>query len=286
MKIGIGLPASSPGVQGSLILEWARRAEAGPFSSLGLVDRLVYPNYEPLITLAAVAGATTRLRLMTTVLLAPLRNAAVLAKQAASLDVISNGRLTLGLGVGGREDDFLAAGVDFHQRGKIFDRQLELFERVWSGQPISEEVGPIGPPPVQAGGPELLIGAYSPTALGRLARWGNGFITGGTPPEQAEQGFRQAEQVWQKAGRAGKPRLVGGIYYALGPNAVEGLSHYLGSYYSYMGNMAQQMVAIFPSTPEAVKTMIQSFSDIGTDELVLWPCIPELDQVQRLADLI
>src|SRR5437868_12303895 len=108
MKIGIGLPVAIPGTPGSLILEWAKQAEQGPFSSLGVLDRVVYDNYEPLVTLAAVAGVTTRLRLVTTVLLAPLRNTGLLAKQAASLDALSGGRLTLGLGIGGREDDFLA----------------------------------------------------------------------------------------------------------------------------------------------------------------------------------
>ena len=109
MQIGIGLPANIPGVQGKLILDWAKKADSGPFSSLGLIDRLVYPNYEPLIAFAAAAGVTQRIRLMTTVLLAPLRNTAILAKQAASLDALSGGRLTLGLAIGGREDDFHAA---------------------------------------------------------------------------------------------------------------------------------------------------------------------------------
>jgi alkanesulfonate monooxygenase SsuD/methylene tetrahydromethanopterin reductase-like flavin-dependent oxidoreductase (luciferase family) len=146
MDIAIGLPATIPGTSGSLVLEWAKQADSGPFSSLGILDRMVYPNYEPLITLAAAAAVTSRVRLMTTVLLAPLRRAGVLAKQAATIDALSGGRLTLGLGVGGREDDFNAAPASFYDRAARFEEQLDLMKRIWSGEPVSDEAGPVGPP--------------------------------------------------------------------------------------------------------------------------------------------
>ncbi len=179
MQIGIGLPATIPGTSGPLVLDWAKRADAGPFSSLGIIDRVTYPNFEPLITLAAVASVTQRIRLMTTVLLAPLRPAGVLAKQAATLDSLSGGRLTLGLGIGGREDDFQAAPASFHDRARRFEEQLAVMRRIWSGQPLSDEVGRVGPASVQPGGPEVLIGAYSPPAARGAGRWGDGFIAGG-----------------------------------------------------------------------------------------------------------
>src|SRR5215469_6395211 len=172
MQIGIGLPNTIPGVHGELILDWARRAESGPFSSLATLDRVVYPNYESLMTLAAVAGVTQRVRLMTTVLIAPLRTPAMLAKQAASLDALSGGRLTLGLGVGGRENDFRAVAAPFRSRGKYFDEQLAIMKRIWSDLPLSADVGPIGPLPVQQGGPEILIGGYTPASIERVGRWG------------------------------------------------------------------------------------------------------------------
>jgi alkanesulfonate monooxygenase SsuD/methylene tetrahydromethanopterin reductase-like flavin-dependent oxidoreductase (luciferase family) len=132
MDIGIGLPATIPGTSGSRVLEWAERADSGPFSSLGILDRLVYPNHEALISLAAAAAVT--------------------------VDALSGGRLTLGVGVGSREDDFQAAPASFHERGRWFEEQLELMKRVWSGGAVSDEVGPVGPPPARSGGPRLLIG--------------------------------------------------------------------------------------------------------------------------------
>src|SRR5919199_4917155 len=162
MDIGIGLPATIPETRDPLILDWAKQADSGPFSSLAILDRLVYPNYEALITLAAAAAVTDRVRLMTTVLLAPLRGGGVLAKQSATIDALSGGRLTLGLGVGAREDDFQAAPASFHDRGRRFEEQLALMKRVWAGEPVSDQIGPVGPRPAQSGGPELLIGGYTP----------------------------------------------------------------------------------------------------------------------------
>ncbi len=286
MKIGIGLPVAIPGTPANLLLEWAKRAEQGPFSSLGVLDRVVYNNYEPLITLAATAGVTSRLRLVTTVLLAPTRNTGILAKQAASLDALSGGRLTLGLGIGGREDDFLAAPADFHTRGKRFNEQLAFFERAWSGQPINDRLGPIGPTPARPGGPEILIGGYSEAAIKRLSRWGNGFIAGGRAPDQVKQFFQMARNTWQQAGRPGQPRLAAIAYYGLGAQATEGIEKYITHYYSFLGPAAQQMAKNVPSSPEAVRSLIQAFSDLGLDEVLIGPCIPELDQIDRLADVI
>jgi alkanesulfonate monooxygenase SsuD/methylene tetrahydromethanopterin reductase-like flavin-dependent oxidoreductase (luciferase family) len=246
----------------------------------------VYANYEPLITLAAVAGVTERVRLVTTVLIAPLRSPGILAKESASLDALSGGRLTLGLGVGNREDDFLAASASFRDRGKRFDQQLETMARVWSAGSFSQDVGPIGPAPAQAGGPEVLIGAYSPAGMQRLGRWGNGYIAGGAGAQQARQFFELAQKIWQEAGRPGKPRLVGCSYFALGPDAAEGANKSILSYYAFRGAGAQQLANNVPASPGAVSSTIRGYADLGADEVILWPCIPELDQIDRLADLV
>jgi alkanesulfonate monooxygenase SsuD/methylene tetrahydromethanopterin reductase-like flavin-dependent oxidoreductase (luciferase family) len=286
MDIAIGLPATIPGTKGSLVLDWAKQADSGPFSSLGILDRVVYPNYEPLTTLAAAAAVTSRVRLMTTVLLAPLRGGGVLAKQAATIDALSGGRLTLGLGVGGREDDFQAAPASFQDRARRFEEQLDLMKRIWSGQPVSDEIGAVGPPPAREGGPELLIGGYTPTPIRRVGRWADGFISGGVPdPEQVRQMFDLAQESWRAEGREGRPRLVACLYYALGPNAARG-GDYIRHYYSYFGSAADDMARSIPSSPETLDNLIRGFGEVGADEVVCWPTVAELEQVDRLAEVV
>jgi|SRR5579863_1287479 len=286
MKIGIGLPASIPGVSGQLIIDWARRAEERQFSSLGIIDRIVYPNLEPLTTLAVAAGATERIRLMTTILVTPLRNAGILAKEAATLDHLSNGRLTLGLGVGSREDDFRVASVPFHQRGRRFEEQLATMKHIWSGEAFDASTGPVGPPPVRPGGPEILIGGYSPAAIRRVGRWGDGIILGGSANMELAVQFRGvAEEAWKAEGRSGKPRLVACVYFGLGPDAAGRAGASIRHYYSFMEQRANFIANSLPSTPEAIKQIIQNFASIEVDEFIFWPTIPDLDQIDRLADL-
>ncbi len=160
-------------------------------------------------------------------------------------------------------------------------------KRLWSGQPVSDDIGSVGPPPAQPGGPELLIGAYSPTAIRRVGRWGDGFISGGVPdPEQVRQMFDVAEESWRAEGREGRPRLVAALYYALGPNAGDRSADYIRDYYSYFGPAADDMARSIPSSPETLSNLIRGLGNVGADEVVCWPTVAELDQVDRLAELV
>lgn len=286
MKIGIGLPATHPGITGPELLEWARQADAGPFSSLGIIDRLAYSNFEPLITLAAAAGATQRIRLMTSVLLGPLRAAGMLAKEAASLDALSGGRLTLGLGVGVREQDYAAAGVPFSQRGKRLDDQLAIMKRVWAGEMASAQIGGIGPSPVQPGGPPILIGGFGPAAMRRVGQWADGYMGTVVDPQTAGQLYNGALQAWQAAGRTGKPRFVMGLYYALGPDALTRGGEYVRSYYAFDPAVAPMLAESVLATPEAIQAAITAYAEVGVDEINFWPTIPEIDQLHLLADIV
>jgi alkanesulfonate monooxygenase SsuD/methylene tetrahydromethanopterin reductase-like flavin-dependent oxidoreductase (luciferase family) len=281
MDVGIGLPATIPDVGRDALLEWARRAEARGFSSLGTIDRLVYGNYEPLIALAAAAGVTERIRLATTIMIAPYRaNGALVAKQAASLDRISNGRVTLGVAVGGREDDYEVSGVDFHRRGKLFDAMLEEWRGIWAG-----EAG-IGPAP-PSGRPRLMIGGTADAAFERAARYGDGWIMGGGAPDQLAGAVAKTRAAWEAAGRAGRPLIMSLAYFALGDDAQGAAQRYLHDYYGWLGEEVAGAIASGAVTdPGTVRARRDAFAANGCDELVFMPCDPDPAQVDLLADAL
>jgi alkanesulfonate monooxygenase SsuD/methylene tetrahydromethanopterin reductase-like flavin-dependent oxidoreductase (luciferase family) len=282
MDIGIGLPNPIPGTPGPRLIEWAQRAEAVGFVSLATIDRIAYPSYESLIALAAAAGATERIGLLTNVLLEPTRNPVLLAKEAASVDQLSGGRLTLGLGVGARPDDFDAVGHGFHDRGKRFDADLELMHRAWKGELVNGAHKPIGPTPVNGTVP-ILIGGSTDKAIERTVKWGIGWTVGGATPEQGGPFAERVRKAWADAGREGEPRIVGLTYFGLGEEAEERAMAYLGDYYGEMGKQFAQRI---PKTPEALKEVAQKFANFGFDELLIDPTSAELDQVDRAAEAI
>ncbi|MES4891057.1 LLM class flavin-dependent oxidoreductase [Streptomyces sp. NPDC096012] len=281
MNVGIGLPIGDPGA----LLTWARRAEAGPFSTLGLLDRLVYDNPEPLVALAVLAGATSRIRVQTEVLLAPLRDTALLAKQAATVDRMTGGRLVLGLGIGGRDDDHQVTGIDKRTRGRRLDGQMEVMRRLWSGRPYGDGVGPIGPAPARSGGPEVLFGGFQPAALERVARWGDGFLAAAAP-SWAGGLFETVRMFWQEYGRDGQPRIVAQVNVALGPrDVVDDARTRMHSYYAFTG-MADRMVAGLLTAPGEIRDAIAGFADLGADEVMLYCYGLDPNQADRLADLL
>ena len=279
MDIAIGLPATIPGVDRESHLEWARRAEARGFSSLGTIDRITYPNLEPLIALAAAAAVTERIRLATAILLAPTRATAVLAKQAATLDVISNGRVTLGLAPGGREPDFDVTGMDFKTRGKRFDKQLGDLKRIWNDHEI-------GPEPVQPGGPPILIGGTADAAFRRAAQHGAGWIAGGAKPDAVKAAADTARQAWEAAGRDGQPKIAALAYFSLGDSAEEHATGYLKDYYGWLGEYADTIAASAATDAETAKQYADGFAAVGVDELFFMPAHTHPDQVDLLADAV
>ncbi len=289
MKVGVGLPFRVPTGSWGYIEELARRADEGPFSSFSALDRLAYDNYEAMVELAAVAAVTRRVGLVTAVLLAPLRNAGVLAKQAATVDAISNGRLTLGLAVGGRADDAVVAPAEFHNRGRRFEEQIVHMRRIWAGGRLEGAERAVGPAPAQVGGPPILIGGTSERAMARVGLFGDGYVMGGRALEEdwAREMMRRVEGSWLAAGREGRPRVIVTLPCALGPGAEEAVAEALGDYYGGRESAGGARLARPQATSVgAVREAMRLHEELGTDEIIFRPVTPDMGQVERLAEAI
>jgi alkanesulfonate monooxygenase SsuD/methylene tetrahydromethanopterin reductase-like flavin-dependent oxidoreductase (luciferase family) len=286
VDIGIGLPNTVPDTEGRALVDWARTAEEAGFSTLGTIGRIVFPNYEELIALSAAAAVTSRIRLTTSVLLAPLySNTALFAKQAASLDRLSGGRLVLGLGLGGRDDDFIASGLSPEGRGRRLEEQLAMMKRIWSGEEFGT-AGGIGPEPARPGGPEIILGGSTEATFRRVARFADGWIMGGGTPEMFAQAAAGVDKAWEEAGRPGRPRKLTIPYFALGPDPRAQADRYLQYYYGWLGDIANMIAASAAVSAEMVRSYAAAFEEAGCDEVIFIPTASSLDQVSLLADAL
>ena len=279
MRVGVGLPTTLPGADGKLVIEWARMADEGPFSSLGVLDRLTYDSYDPFTPLAAAAAVTSRVLLATTIVVGPLYNTSILAKMAASLDALSGGRFVLGLAVGARQEDYEAAGVDYRTRGRRLAEQLAVLRTLW------EEAR--GPSSGRPGGPPVLVGGTSDVVYSRMARHTDGYVHGGGPPRAFARAADNARAAWSDAGRPGRPQLWGQGYFALGGDEVreQGMA-YLRDYYAFTGPFAEKIAAGLLTTPQAIAGFLRGYEEAGCDQMVLFPASPDIAQLEQLAAVL
>lgn len=282
MDVGIGLPNAITDVTGEKLTEWARRAEDAGFSTLGVIDRVVYENYEPLLALTAAAAVTKRIRLTTSVLLAPPRiSATVLAKQAATLQHLSGGRFVLGTSLGGRDDDYEAAGVPMSERVARFEALVDELKAVWSNSAAGAKAG-IGPD-VSANPPKIVVGGGADAVYRRAAEH-DGWIMGGGSPDQFAEGKAKLMAAWREAGRDGEPYAGALAYTSLGPNGTANAEAELGRYYEFLGDYSQMVVDGAAKDADTVRAYVQGFADAGCDELILFPASSDPDQVGLIAE--
>lgn len=279
MQVGVGLPNTVPGTKGRQLIEWARVADAGPFSSLGVLDRLTYDSYDPLSALAAAAAVTNRVRLATTIVVGPLHNTPMLAKTATSVDALSGGRLVLGLAVGARQEDYDAAGIDYRTRGRRLAEQLSTLRDLWEQSS--------GPDSGRPGGPPILIGGLSDVGFARMARYTDGYVHGGGPPRAFQRAADKARAAWSDAGRPGKPQLWAQGYFSLGDDmAAEAGARYLRDYYAFTGPFAEKIAAGLLTTPQAIAGFLRGYAEAGCDEMVLFPTTSDISQLHRLGEVL
>jgi alkanesulfonate monooxygenase SsuD/methylene tetrahydromethanopterin reductase-like flavin-dependent oxidoreductase (luciferase family) len=281
MDVGIGLPNSLIGVRGPDLVDWAQRAERNGFSVLGTIGRIVYDTHEELVSLAAAAGATDRIELMTTVLVAPPRQPVLLAKQAATLSRVSGGRFRLGLGLGPREDDWLVLGVEPTDRGKRLDEVIDTCRAVWAGEPPPGVEGRVGPLPEHL--PVVLSGS-SESAYRRAGQKADAFLAGPVPPESVGQAFQAVTNAAEEADRP-TPKLYAARYAALGDDASDEADRNVASYY---GSAGEAFVSVMSQnvlrTPMQVRETLAALEHQGCQELCLWPLSTGAAQVDRLAE--
>lgn len=285
MRLGVGLPNTLlPQLNRTLLLDWARTAEAAGFSTLGTIDKPNYDSWDPLVTLAAVAAVTERIRLATTILQLPNRNETLVAKQAAVIDQISGGRVSLGVGVGGREDDYAVFGAEMKSRGPRFERQLARIRQVWTdARAAGHDRGVLGPAPVQQPGPPIWIGAMAEKTVERAIRLGDGFLFATTGPDLMAQMTPQVRVGAQAAGKA--DFTINGICYAgIGNDprqALNDAAHQVLRYYGQLWTEPENLIHHGP--PERIADDLRKYQAAGLDELIVFLEIPDVRQVELLA---
>jgi alkanesulfonate monooxygenase SsuD/methylene tetrahydromethanopterin reductase-like flavin-dependent oxidoreductase (luciferase family) len=286
MKVGMGLPNTmAHETDRKLMLDWARLADEAGFDILGTIDKPNFDSWEPLATLAGVATVTERARLATTILQLPPRNEVLVAKQAAVVDNLSDGRLVLGVAQGGREDDFQVLDAEFEGRSERFEHQVERIREVWlKARESDREQGVVGPQPIQEPAPPVWAGALQPKAMRRAARVGDGFIFGTAGAAYMKQLTPQVRELFAAEG---KPNIeVAGLaYVAVGDNAQEALeegAHHVLRYYGQLWTEPENLIHHGPA--QKIAEEVSEYADAGIDTLVMFAEVPSLDQVEQLAE--
>ena len=287
------MPVMEPELDAEVLRDWAQAIDDGPFSSLCWGERMAFDNPETLTLMGALAAWTDRVRLVTTVMVPQLHDPVMLGKALATGDMLSGGRLTVGLGIGGRVEDYRAVGADpATQTMRGMAESVAVMKRVWDGEKITESVLPVGPAPVQPGGPPLLVGTIGPKTLRSAAAWADGLAGTTLDLDVAKQNelFDVARHAWAEAGKT-KPHLATSFWFALGSvdEARRQVHRHLRHYMNWIP--AEYIDAMAPTTgfaggEEDLAAVLRKFEAVGADEIQLIPTSSDLEQVERAADLV
>jgi alkanesulfonate monooxygenase SsuD/methylene tetrahydromethanopterin reductase-like flavin-dependent oxidoreductase (luciferase family) len=291
MRIGMTLPVMEPDLDAGLLKAWARVVDDGPFSSLCWGERIAFTNPDSLTLLGALGAWTDRVRLVTTVIVAQLHDPVMLAKALATGDMLSGGRLTVGVGVGGRHEDYRAVGADpATQTMRSMAERVAIMKRVWAEEKITDSVLPVGPSPVQSGGPRLLVGTIGPKTVRSAATWADG-LAGTTldlDVDKQNELYDVAREAWAAAGKP-KPSLATSFWFAMGgDDARAQVHHHLRRYMNWIP--AEFVDAMAPTTgwagsEDELHSVLKGFEAIGSDEVHLIPTSSDIDQLRRVADV-
>ena len=289
MHVGLALPQMTPDLDGARVRAWCRAVDDGPFSSISAGERIAFDNLDGFTLVTAAAALTERVRVGFNVVVAPWHAPAMLAKELASIDVLSGGRLDVAVGVGGREQDYRALGQEARNRFARLDEAVAELRRLWAGGEVVDGAT-VGPAPIQAGGPPLLCSGTGPKSLERAARWADGLthFTLGADPAEAQATFDLADAAWAAAGRTTGPRHLTGAFVVLGDDAQDRLHAFARRYLDVFGtDVAAWLTERMPlHTDESLHEFLVGLATTSCEEVVLVPGESDPDQVGRIAEVV
>ncbi len=290
MDIGVCLPYMEPDLNRDLLLSWCRKIDEGPFASLSCGERITSHTVEMRTMLGAAAAITERVRIVATLYVLPMHSAVWAAKEIATLDMLSGGRVTVTVGVGGRPMDYKAVGASFKNRHARMDEQVAEMRRIWSGEPAFPGSDPVGPAPVQPGGPPIMAGTLGPKATRRAAEWADGIYmwSGNGEKAEIERMIHQAERCWDEAKRDTRPRLIAGFWCSLAENACERLPRYVYDYLKVLNEDLASAISKMMTrcTPDAINQSLDAMEELGCQELFLVPATSDLADIDALSELV
>lgn len=294
-NIGLAWVNPAPLTKGENLINFAKKTEAMGAHSMWTIDRIAYDNLEPLTLLAAAAGVTQRIRLGTSVLLGNTRHPAHLAKIVATIDYISNGRITLGLGFGSREPDYKAVEIPYEHRGTRAVEQVQLMKRLWTeenvthkGQFYNVENLTLGPKPIQKPHPPLWTGGSAETALKRAGTWGDGFISGSSAIADFHVTWDKIASYAAAAGR--DPRKITKASLAFmainddKAKAIKAVEDYTTRYYGRVRTPVEP-VSIVGGAEQCIDK-IQYFLSKGLDQLIIGVADPDPRQLDLFGEKV
>ena len=290
MKIGFCFPYTQEDLTRDVILAWLRRLDEEPFSTISCGERIVGPSVDMMALLAAAAAVTTRVRIVPSLYVLPMHPAIHVAKHAATLDLLSGGRTTITVGIGGRVDDYRCMEKEPVRRHARMEEQVAEIRRIWAGELPFEGTDPVGPAVVQPGGPPILAGVMGPKGIARAAKWADGYYSwsGNGQRDEIARQLELIDAAWSEAGREGRPERVAGFWYSLAPNAQERLEAYVYKYIRVIGEGAARYMAsqVDRSSPDAVRASLDAYEELGVDECWLNTATSDLAEIDGLLEVL
>ena len=294
-NIGLAWVNPAPLTKPDNVINFAKKCEAMGCHSMWTIDRIAYDNLEPLTILAAAAGATQTIRLGTSVLLGNLRHPSHVAKIVATLDFISNGRVTLGLGFGSRETDYKAVEIPYEHRGSRAVEQVQLMKRLWTednvthkGRFFNVENISIGPRPVQKPHPPIWTGGSAEAALKRAGTWADGFICGSSAIPDFPTTWKKVFGYAKAAGRdPNKIAKAGLTFMAINDDqakAVKTVEDYVMRYYGRL--RADVANTSLVGTSASIIDRIGDFLSKGLDTLIIGLADPDPRQLDLFGEKV